>query len=57
VLVDKVAETQRAGYSADYTRCYLPAGAAAAGELLDVRVEELHADGVFVTPRADAVAI
>jgi hypothetical protein len=57
VLVDKVAETQRAGYSADYTRGYLPAGAAAAGELLDVRVEELHADGVFVTPRADAVAI
>lgn len=57
VLVDKVAETQCAGYSADYTRCYLPAGAAAAGALLDVRVEQLHADGVFVTPRADALAI
>jgi threonylcarbamoyladenosine tRNA methylthiotransferase MtaB len=56
VLVDKVAETQCAGYSADYTRCYLPAGAAAAGELLDVRVEELHADGLLVTPRADTLA-
>lgn len=50
VLVDKVAETKCAGYSADYTRCYLPAGAATAGELLDVTVDELHADGVLVTP-------
>jgi threonylcarbamoyladenosine tRNA methylthiotransferase MtaB len=50
VLVDKVAETQCSGYSADYTRCYLPAGAAAVGELLDVEVEELHADGLRVTP-------
>jgi threonylcarbamoyladenosine tRNA methylthiotransferase MtaB len=50
VLVDKVAETKCAGYSADYTRCYLPAGAATAGELLDATVEELHADGVLVTP-------
>jgi hypothetical protein len=57
VLVDKVAETQCSGYSADYTRCYLPAGAAVAGELLDARVEELHADGVLVTPRADPVEI
>ena len=37
-------------YSADYTRCYLPAGAATAGELLDATVDELHADGVLVTP-------
>ena len=51
VLVDKVAETRCAGYSADYTRCYLPAGAATAGELLDATVEELQADGVLVTPR------
>jgi threonylcarbamoyladenosine tRNA methylthiotransferase MtaB len=50
VLVDKVAETQCSGYSADYTRCYLPAGAAARGELLDVEVNELHADGLRVTP-------
>jgi threonylcarbamoyladenosine tRNA methylthiotransferase MtaB len=50
VLVDKVAETQCSGYSADYTRCYLPAGAAAIGELLDVAVDELYADGLRVTP-------
>jgi threonylcarbamoyladenosine tRNA methylthiotransferase MtaB len=50
VLVDKVAETQCSGYSADYTRCYLPAGAAATGELLDVAVNELYADGLRVTP-------
>jgi threonylcarbamoyladenosine tRNA methylthiotransferase MtaB len=46
VLVDKAAETQCSGYTADYTRCYLPAGAAARGELLDVRCEELYADGI-----------
>ena len=50
VLVDKVAQTQCSGYTADYTRCYLPAGAASAGELLEVSVEELHADGLRVTP-------
>jgi threonylcarbamoyladenosine tRNA methylthiotransferase MtaB len=53
VLVDKVAETQSSGYSADYTRCYLPANAAPAGELIDATVHELRADGVLVTPRAD----
>jgi threonylcarbamoyladenosine tRNA methylthiotransferase MtaB len=46
VLVDKVADTQCSGYTADYTRCYLPAGAAARGELVDVRCEELQADGI-----------
>jgi threonylcarbamoyladenosine tRNA methylthiotransferase MtaB len=46
VLVDKVAETQCSGYTADYTRCYLPAGAARRGELVRVRCEELHADGI-----------
>jgi threonylcarbamoyladenosine tRNA methylthiotransferase MtaB len=50
VLVDKVAASQCAGYTADYTRCYLPAGAARAGELLDVEVRELHADGLRVVP-------
>jgi threonylcarbamoyladenosine tRNA methylthiotransferase MtaB len=49
VLVDKVAETQCSGYSADYTRCYLPADAATAGELLDATVDELYADGVRVS--------
>ena len=50
VLVDKVADTQCAGYTADYTRCYLPAGAARAGEVVEVSVGELHADGLRVTP-------
>jgi threonylcarbamoyladenosine tRNA methylthiotransferase MtaB len=50
VLVDKVADTQCSGYTADYTRCYLPAGAARAGELLEVGVGELYADGLRVTP-------
>jgi len=50
VLVDKVAQTQCSGYTADYTRCYLPAEAASAGELVEVSVEELHADGLRVTP-------
>ena len=31
VLVDKVADAQVSGYSRDYTRCYLPAGAARRG--------------------------
>ena len=50
VLVDKVAATQCAGYTADYTRCYLPPGAASAGELLEVDVRELHADGLRAVP-------
>ena len=50
VLVDKVAATQCAGYTADYTRCYLPPDAAAAGELLEVDVDELHADGLRAVP-------
>ena len=32
VLVDKVADSQVSGYSRDYTRYYLPAGAAQARE-------------------------
>jgi threonylcarbamoyladenosine tRNA methylthiotransferase MtaB len=46
VLVDKVAETQCSGYTRDYTRCYLPAGAAERGEIVAARCEELHADGL-----------
>lgn len=46
VLVDKVAETQCSGYTADYTRCYLPAGAAGRGDVVEVRCEELFADGI-----------
>ncbi len=50
VLVDKVADTQSSGYTADYTRCYLPAGAAARGAVLAVRCEELQADGIRCLP-------
>jgi threonylcarbamoyladenosine tRNA methylthiotransferase MtaB len=46
VLVDKAADTQCSGYTADYTRCYLPAGAGQRGELVDVVCEELYADGI-----------
>ncbi len=53
VLVDKVAERQCSGYTADYTRCYLPPGAAPKGELLDVRCVELQADGIRCEPCAE----
>jgi threonylcarbamoyladenosine tRNA methylthiotransferase MtaB len=46
VLIDKVAETQCSGYTADYTRCYLPAGSAGRGQMVDVLCQELHADGI-----------
>ena len=46
VLIDKAAETQCSGYTADYTRCYLPRGAAARGEMIDVACLELQADGI-----------
>jgi threonylcarbamoyladenosine tRNA methylthiotransferase MtaB len=50
VLVDKVADTQCSGYTADYTRCYLRAGTAAQGELIEVSCRELHADGIACEP-------
>ncbi|MGA2926380.1 MAG: MiaB/RimO family radical SAM methylthiotransferase [Solirubrobacteraceae bacterium] len=50
VLIDKVADTQSAGYTADYTRCYLPAVGARRGELLDVGCEALYADGIACRP-------
>jgi threonylcarbamoyladenosine tRNA methylthiotransferase MtaB len=46
VLIDKVADTQCSGYTADYTRCYLPAGAGDRGETVDVACVELYADGI-----------
>jgi threonylcarbamoyladenosine tRNA methylthiotransferase MtaB len=46
VLIDKVAETQCSGYTADYTRCYLPAGAGSRGALVDVECLDLQADGL-----------
>ena len=53
VLVDKVADSQCSGYTADYTRCYLPAGAAARGALVEVECIELHADGIKCQLPAD----
>jgi threonylcarbamoyladenosine tRNA methylthiotransferase MtaB len=46
ILVDKVADSQCSGYTADYTRCYLPAGAATRGQLVAASCQELHADGI-----------
>jgi threonylcarbamoyladenosine tRNA methylthiotransferase MtaB len=46
VLIDKVADSQCSGYTANYTRCYLPAEAGSRGELLTVTARELHADGI-----------
>ena len=38
VLIDKVASTQCSGYTADYTRCYLPPAAGDRGQIVDVRL-------------------
>ena len=47
VLIDKVADTQCSGYTADYTRCYLPAGAGRArARSSTCECVELHADGI-----------
>jgi threonylcarbamoyladenosine tRNA methylthiotransferase MtaB len=46
VLIDNTADTQCSGYTADYTRCYLPAGAGGRGELVTVTATELQADGI-----------
>jgi threonylcarbamoyladenosine tRNA methylthiotransferase MtaB len=54
VLVDKMADAQCSGYTADYTRCYLPGGAAARGEIIDVACLELQADGIRCRSRDTA---
>jgi threonylcarbamoyladenosine tRNA methylthiotransferase MtaB len=46
VLIDKVADRQCSGYTADYTRCYLPPDAGPRGALVDVECVELQADGL-----------
>ena len=46
VLIDKVADSQCSGYTADYTRCYLPAGSGRRGEVVEALCEELLADGI-----------
>jgi threonylcarbamoyladenosine tRNA methylthiotransferase MtaB len=46
VLIDKTAEAQCSGYTPDYTRCYIPAGAGARGDVVSVHCQELHADGI-----------
>jgi threonylcarbamoyladenosine tRNA methylthiotransferase MtaB len=50
VLVDKVADSQVSGYSRDYTRYHLPAGAAAAGATVAARAAAMHADGIVGEP-------
>jgi threonylcarbamoyladenosine tRNA methylthiotransferase MtaB len=50
VLIDKCADRQTSGYSADYTRYYLPADAADAGRFVRVRGDELYSDGIAATP-------
>jgi threonylcarbamoyladenosine tRNA methylthiotransferase MtaB len=57
VLIDKVADAQCSGYTADYTRCYLPPGAGARGTLVDVVCDQLHADGLKCRVSADAPAM
>ena len=47
VLVDKVAAERVSGYSRDYTRYYLPAGAALAGQTVTARAAALYSDGVL----------
>jgi threonylcarbamoyladenosine tRNA methylthiotransferase MtaB len=46
VLIDKLAEDRCSGYTGDYTRCYLPAGAGSRGEVVEVECAELQADGI-----------
>jgi threonylcarbamoyladenosine tRNA methylthiotransferase MtaB len=49
VLIDKVADTQCSGYTADYTRCYLPVDPVhppVRGALVDAVCRELYADGI-----------
>jgi threonylcarbamoyladenosine tRNA methylthiotransferase MtaB len=48
VLIDKTADSQASGYSADYTRYYLPEGKA--GTLVTARGREIHADGLLAAP-------
>ena len=49
VLVDKAADSQSSGYTADYVRAYLPAGTRR-GTLVDARLDELYADGIRAYP-------
>ena len=57
VLVDKTADVQCSGYTADYTRCYLQAGAGDRGEIVPVECLELHADGIRCSVMATPGAI
>ena len=57
VLVDKVADSQCSGYTADYTRAYLPAGTATRGEVVEAACHELQADGIRCSLPGGAGAI
>jgi threonylcarbamoyladenosine tRNA methylthiotransferase MtaB len=50
VLIDKTADSQCSGYTTDYTRCYLPAGAGTRGTVVDAICREIHADGIRCHP-------
>jgi threonylcarbamoyladenosine tRNA methylthiotransferase MtaB len=50
VLVDKAADSQSSGYTADYVRAYLPAGAPR-GVVVNARLDELFADGIRAYPQ------
>jgi threonylcarbamoyladenosine tRNA methylthiotransferase MtaB len=52
VLIDKAADNQCSGYTADYTRCYLPPQAGRRGEIVATACVELHADGIRCAPLA-----
>ncbi len=56
VLIDKVADSQCSGYTADYTRCYLPAQAGRRGLTVEVVCAELHADGIRCEPLAPEIS-
>jgi hypothetical protein len=46
VFVDKVADTQVSGYTADDTRYYLPPATARAGQVVRAIGRDLYSDGV-----------
>ena len=56
VLIDKVADSQCSGYTADYTRCYLPAKPGCRGEIVAAGCVELHADGIRCEPLAPGIS-
>lgn len=50
VLVDKEGNSRVSGYTEDYIRVHLEPGKAHSGQILDVKLEELCADGILGVP-------